>query len=98
MKKTELMPKALQYMDNIWLYSFEHFGLVKADDYVGHLSDIFDVLANHKLGVSRPDLGENIFSLPIERHIIFFIPNTDVVTIIRVLNQSQNVTRHMPWH
>ncbi|WP_145517472.1 type II toxin-antitoxin system RelE/ParE family toxin [Yersinia mollaretii] len=94
MKAIKLTPKANEDLEAIWLYSYAKFGLIKADKYVGHLSDIFDVLATHNIGLPRPELGENIYSLPVERHVIFFTPTESVITVIRILNQSQDVICH----
>lgn len=76
MKEINLTPKATEDLEAIWLYSQEQFGLAQADEYVGRFSDIFDVLAVHEIGTERPELGENMFSLPIEKHVIFlFLPS-----------------------
>ncbi|MBS0056950.1 MULTISPECIES: type II toxin-antitoxin system RelE/ParE family toxin [Yersinia] len=95
MKSIKLTPKANEDLEAIWLYSYEQFGLMKADNYIGRLSDIFDVLATHDIGVPRPELGENICSQPIEQHLVFFISTASVITIIRILNQSQDAIRHL---
>ncbi|AVF38001.1 type II toxin-antitoxin system RelE/ParE family toxin [Rahnella sikkimica] len=97
MKEINLTPKANEDLEDIWSYSQENFGVVKADDYISRFSDIFDVLATHEIGSLRPELGEHIFSLPIEKHVIFFIPSDTAITVIRILNQSQDVLRHLVW-
>lgn len=97
MKEINLTPKANGDLENIWLYSQENFGVVKADEYINRFSNIFDVLATHEIGTQRPELGEHIFSLPIKRHVIFFIPSDTSITVIRILNQSQDVVRHLSW-
>lgn len=97
MKEIRLTPKASEDLEAIWLYSLHNFGQTKADEYIGRLSDIFDVLARHDIGVARTDLGEDIYSLPIESHVIFFIPTTSELTIIRILGQSQDAVRHLSW-
>ena len=97
MKVIKLTPKASEDLEAIWLYSHEQFGLAKADDYIHRFSDIFDVLATHDIGVARPELGKGIYSLPVERHVIFFIPTVSVISVIRILNQSQDATHHLSW-
>lgn len=69
----------------IWLYSQRQFGLAKTDEYVGRFSDIFDILARHEIGTQRLELGENNFSLPIEKHVILFILSDSSITIIPIL-------------
>ncbi|MFH4882807.1 type II toxin-antitoxin system RelE/ParE family toxin, partial [Enterobacter hormaechei] len=36
-------------------------------------------------------------SLPVEQHMIYFVPSHSVVTVIRILSQSQDTARHEPW-
>lgn len=71
MKEINLTPKATADLEAIWLYSEIKFGVVKADEYIGRFSDIFDVLAAHEIGTRRLELGDHIFSLPVEKHVIF---------------------------
>ena len=97
MKEIELTPKAGQDLESIWEYTWQHFGMAKADDYIGRISDVFDVLATHQVGVPRAELGEHIFALPVEQHVIFFLPSETRITIIRILSHSQDSTRHFPW-
>ncbi|HGN8993483.1 TPA: type II toxin-antitoxin system RelE/ParE family toxin [Klebsiella michiganensis] len=97
MKEIELTPKAEEDLETIWDYSFRQFGVAQADEYIGRLAAIFDVLATHEIGTPRPELGENICSLPVEKHMIYFISSYSAVTIIRILSQSQDTSRHEPW-
>ncbi|WP_156124002.1 type II toxin-antitoxin system RelE/ParE family toxin [Enterobacter sp. Bisph1] len=90
-------PKAEEDPECIWNYSFRQFGMVKADEYIGRISAVFHVLGVHQIGTPRPEPGEKIFALPSEKHVIYFIPETTVVTISRILNPSQENLRHQPW-
>ncbi|WP_312208587.1 type II toxin-antitoxin system RelE/ParE family toxin [Leclercia sp.] len=51
----------------------------------------------HEIGTQRAELGEDIFSLPVEQHMLYFVSSHSVVTIIRILSQSQDSARHDPW-
>ncbi|MDK2456493.1 type II toxin-antitoxin system RelE/ParE family toxin [Escherichia coli] len=84
-------------MEAIWDYSFRQFGIVQADAYIGRIAAVFDVLAKHDISTHRAELGEDIFSLPVEQHMIYFVPSLTVVTIIHILSQSQDTARHKPW-
>ncbi|HBW9299774.1 TPA: type II toxin-antitoxin system RelE/ParE family toxin, partial [Klebsiella pneumoniae] len=55
---------------------------------------MFDVLAMHDIGTHRAELGDNICSLPVEQHMIYFVSSHSVVMIIRILSQSQDTARH----
>ncbi|MCZ5691979.1 type II toxin-antitoxin system RelE/ParE family toxin [Escherichia coli] len=69
----KLMPKANEDLEGIWYYSYHHFGEPQADRYVEHLSDVLQILSNNNIGTPRPELGEGIFVLPFERHVIYFL-------------------------
>lgn len=97
MKEIELTPKAEEDLVAIWEYSFRQFGVIQADEYIGRIAAVFDVLATHDIGTHRPELGEDIFSLPVAQHTIYFVPSHSVITIIRILSQSQDTMRHEPW-
>ncbi|GAB0648227.1 hypothetical protein MC04F18_40940 [Escherichia coli] len=51
----------------------------------------------HNIGTPRPELGEYIFALPVERHMIFFLQTDTEIIIIRILSQHQNAGRHINW-
>ncbi|ENJ7288474.1 TPA: type II toxin-antitoxin system RelE/ParE family toxin [Klebsiella pneumoniae] len=92
-----MTPKAEEDLEAIWDYSFGQFGVVQADEYIGRIAAVFDVLAMHDIGTHRAELGEDICSLPVEQHMIYFMSSRSVVTIIRLLSQSQDTMRHEPW-
>lgn len=94
MKEIELTPKAEEDLKAIWNYSFRPFGVVQADAYIGRIAAVFDVPTIHDIGTHRAELGEDIRSLPVEQHIIYFVSSHSVVTVIRILSQSQNMARH----
>ncbi|MDU9508191.1 type II toxin-antitoxin system RelE/ParE family toxin [Escherichia coli] len=58
---------------------------------------MFYVLAMHDICTHRAELGDNICSLPVEQHMIYFVSSDSVVMIIRILSQSQDTARHEPW-
>lgn len=97
MKEIELTPKAEEDLEAIWNYSFRQFGVIQADEYIDRIAAVFDVLTRHEIGTLREELGENILSLPVEQHMIYFVPSHSVITIIRVLSQTQDTARHEPW-
>ncbi|KKY78948.1 plasmid stabilization protein ParE [Enterobacter cloacae] len=97
MKEIELTPKAEEDLEAIWVYSFRQFGIVQADAYIGRITEVFNVLAMHDIGLHRPELGEDICSLPVEQHMIYFLSSHSVVTVIRILSHSQDTARHEPW-
>ena len=97
MRITKLIPKANEDLEGIWYYSYHHFGEPQADRYVEHLSDVLQILSNNNIGTPRPELGEGIFVLPFERHVIYFLQSPGEIIVIRILNQNQDATRHLHW-
>lgn len=96
MKEIELTPKAEEDLETVWNYSFRQFGVVQADEYIGRIAAVFEVLATHDIGTQRAELGKDIFSLSVEQHMIYFVSSHSAVTIIRILSQSQDTARHEP--
>ncbi|GJL00953.1 plasmid stabilization protein ParE [Klebsiella oxytoca] len=97
MKEIELTPKAEEDLEAIWDYSFREFGVVQADAYIGRIAAVFDVLAMHDIGTHRAELGDDICTLPVEQHMIYFVSSHSMVTVIRIHSQSQDTARHAPW-
>ncbi|MGR7483716.1 type II toxin-antitoxin system RelE/ParE family toxin [Klebsiella aerogenes] len=44
MKEIALTPKTEEDLVAIWDYSFRQFGVVQADEYIGRIAAVFDVL------------------------------------------------------
>ncbi|EKZ2353189.1 type II toxin-antitoxin system RelE/ParE family toxin [Salmonella enterica] len=97
MKTVKLTPKASQDLEDIWYYGYHHFGEGQADKYINQISDIFQVMSDHNIGTLRPELGEYIFALPVERHMIYFLQTDTEIVIIRILSQHQDAGRHFNW-
>ncbi|EAR8170489.1 type II toxin-antitoxin system RelE/ParE family toxin [Salmonella enterica] len=96
-KTVKLTPKASQDLEDIWYYGYHHFGEEQADKYINQISDIFQVMSDHNIGTPRPELGEYICVLPVERHMIYFLQTDTEIVIIRILSQHQDVGRHFNW-
>lgn len=93
-KTVKLTPKASQDLEDIWYYGHHHFGEEQADRYINKISDIFQVMSDHNIGTPRPELGEYIFALPVERHMIYFMQTDTEIIIIRILSQGQITWRN----
>ncbi|EHT04831.1 type II toxin-antitoxin system RelE/ParE family toxin [Klebsiella oxytoca] len=97
MKNVKLTPKASQDLENIWYYGYPHFGEEQADRYINQISGIFLVLSDHNIGTPRPELGESIFALRVERHMLYFLQTDTEIIIIHILSQHQDAGRHLNW-
>ena len=97
MKTIKLTPKASRDLEDIWYYGYHHFGEDQADKYINQLSGIFQVLSDNNIGTLRPELGEHIRALPVERHMIYFLQTDYNIIVIRILGQHQDAGRHLNW-
>jgi len=96
-KIVKLTPKASQDLEDIWYYGYHHFGEMQADRYINQISGIFQVMSDHNIGTPRSELGEYIFALPVERHMLYFLQTDTEIIIIRILSQHQDAGRHLNW-
>lgn len=54
-------------------------------------------MSYHNTGTPRPVPGEDIFSLPSEQHMLYFLQTDTEIIIIRILSQLQDAGRHLNW-
>lgn len=52
-------------------------------------------MSDHNIGTPRPELGEYICALLVERLIIYFLQTDTEIVIIRILSQHQDAGRHL---
>ncbi|MBB7356172.1 type II toxin-antitoxin system RelE/ParE family toxin [Escherichia coli] len=97
MKTVKLTPKASQDLEDIWYYGYQHFGEEQADRYISKISGIFQVMSDNNIGTPRPELGEYICALPVERHMLYFLQTDYDIIVIRILSQHQDAGRHLNW-
>ena len=63
-----------------------------ADDLLNRFETIFEMLVrNPNAGRPRPDLGENVRSFAVDNYIVFYIPRSGVIDIVRVMHGRQDV-------
>lgn len=97
MKTVKLTPKASQDLEDIWYYGYQHFGEEQADRYISKISGIFQVMSDNNIGTPRPELGEYICALPVERHMLYFLQTDYDIIVIRILSQHQDAGSHLNW-
>jgi len=63
-----------------------------AEAWLKRIEDTFDMLAQTPMaGRARDDLSVNLRSFPVGRYIIFYIPVSDGVEVVRVMNNRQDI-------
>ena len=75
------------------IYNFIADDSVKAADaWLKRIENTFDMLAQTPMvGRARDDLSMNLRSFPVGRYIIFYIPMSDGVEVVRVMNSRQDI-------
>ncbi len=77
-------------------YTLEQFGIEQARQYRDAMESCFLRLAeNPMLGRSAAEFGQDLRRYPRQSHIIFYLPTTQGVRIVRVLHENMNIGHHL---
>ncbi len=95
-KTYSLYQKAVEYLENIYLYSAQEFGLKTTEDYILAIELSFKTLAHDPLISRKCDyIRPELRAFNVGSHIIFFKITDCGIIIIRVLHQSMDFNRHL---
>jgi toxin ParE1/3/4 len=84
-------PRALSDLAEIWDYIADD-SEARADAFVATIDAKFQTLAKQPgIGRLRDELAAGLRSLPVGRYIIFYLPLTEGVDIIRVLHGARDI-------
>jgi len=81
-------------LEEIWLYTFEHWSIEQADKYYNQLlNEIEYISKNPKSGKDFSNFRKGYFRAKVNSHLIFYRINQskNFVEIIRVLHQSMDI-------
>ncbi|MBS1938974.1 MAG: type II toxin-antitoxin system RelE/ParE family toxin [Bacteroidetes bacterium] len=81
-------------LENIWLYTAEHWSVEQADRYLGQLADVFEVIQNDPTtGKDCSELRKGYRRTKAGSHLIFFrlSDEADAMEIIRVLHERMGL-------
>jgi len=80
---------AEQDLIQIWLYSFENWGFMQADNYLDKIGNALELIANNpEIGVNINRIRNGYNKYQINQHIIFYRFNKTKLSIIRVLGND----------
>ena len=75
-------------------YTIYKFGERQAVVYGKSLAEIIEKLReNSSLGILRPELGEGLRSIVHNSHLVFFLADSEFLSVIRILHQSRDVPK-----
>ncbi len=83
-------------LEEIWLYTYEEWGLEQADSYLNLLFSRFSWLAENPLiGKKRDDIKAGYFCFPEGMHLVFYTISDTGIEIIGIPHQSMDVIDHI---
>jgi toxin ParE1/3/4 len=92
----KLRPIADKDLKNIYRYSTEKWGQVRADRYIIDIEKTFQNLAiSNKQGRDCSHVRPNLRAFSVVSHVIFYKPTTYGIAVIRILHNSMDENRHI---
>lgn len=96
MTPVELSRKADADLDEILDYSIAAHGWEVAEAYLRAIDAALERLQTHpRLGAPRPELNEELRSLSVGEHRIFYRFDGAIVLVARVLHKAMDAHRHL---
>lgn len=99
MKKNSyhISEKAIQDLEDIWLYTFETWSQQQADRYYNLLLNEIEYVANHfESGKAMSHIKEGYRAAKVKSHLIFYKKDKDGITeIIRILHQRMDIENRL---
>ena len=84
-------PQASEDSAAIWDHIADD-SLAAADRWLDHLNTQFRLLVTQPLiGRARDELAAGVRSLPMDRYVVFYVPNDDGIDVVRVLHSARDV-------
>lgn len=91
-----LKPKAEEDLEHIFAYSFNNFGLARAEEYLEKLNKTFGLLAESpKLGRKQDSISKGLRAFESGSHFIFYRFNSKQLIILRILHKSRLFAKHL---
>ncbi|WP_022665343.1 type II toxin-antitoxin system RelE/ParE family toxin [Desulfospira joergensenii] len=96
MHKYRLTPSAKSDLTDIWNYTVETWGEVRAEKYLQDIGDKLNQLAaNPGLGKQRPEIATGYYSFPVRKHIIFYLISDSYIDIIGILHGKMDIDKNL---
>ena len=91
-------PKAKEDLFDIWSFIAAD-SPDAADTWIDKLDAQFLLLASHPLmGRAREELAKDLRSFPVGRYLVFYLPDTNGITVVRVLHSARDIDVAMDLH
>jgi toxin ParE1/3/4 len=91
-----LTPAGKSDLLEIWKYTVKTWGKNQAEKYLLNIEAKLEQLAvNPELGMRRPEIRSGYYSLPVEKHIIFYLHSGNYINIIGVLHGRMDINKKL---
>ena len=88
--------KTRQDLKNIWLYTYENFGVDQAEKYFDELESGMETIRNSPLiGVSCDYIRAGYRQFKVNEHYIFYRIAKKTIHIVRVLHDAMQAKNHL---
>jgi toxin ParE1/3/4 len=92
LKSFVLSAEADEDIQEIYLYSSEHWGDTQATQYVDNLFNMFEALAvRPSMARARPETRNGIRGFRVGSHLVLFVETKTGIGIVRVLHESMDI-------
>lgn len=89
MSHCKFTDSAKRDLEDISDYSLKHWGKQQTIKYLNDIKDKTLALSNNpNIGTLRSNIHPNLLSLPIKKHIIYYLIQKDGIVIIRILHAN----------
>ena len=96
MAEYRLTGKAEQDLVDIIQYTRTHWGRAQADSYITGIEAVCQALAdNPAMGKGCDDIAPWLLRHPVDSHVIYYLYQSDGVSILRVLHQCMLPSNHL---
>jgi len=91
MPSVVIRPQAFADLAEIWAYIAED-SPDYADAFADRIDRVFEALAGKpKMGCARPELSVGVRSFPVGRYVVFYVPQSNGIEVVRVLHGARDL-------
>ena len=96
MRRLEFTPRALRDIEEIWEYSFDRFGLDRAEAYLRGIERAAATIAEDpRRGIACDEIRSGYRKLSVGSHVLFFRASATRVLIVRILHGRMDFERRL---
>lgn len=90
-----LSPRAETDLEDIWLYTFEHWSVEQADRYHHQIMAAIEALTVGRKAGRPVHVREGYHKYQVGSHVVFYRQSDVSLDVIRILHQRMDVSSHL---